>query len=106
MKIFWLMIFPLWVFSQSYGLKELIEYAHKSNPMIEASILKTKAKSKQIEAAQSAFWPTLDIGASYSRVNPNALISPGETATGYISVGVELYDGGRKNALKIGRAHV
>lgn len=100
MKIVWLMIFPLWVFSQSYSLKELIVYAHTSNPMIEASILKTKAKSKQIEAAQSAFWPTLDIGASYSRVNPNALISPGEVARGYAAFKMELYDGGRKDALK------
>lgn len=100
MKILWMMALPILVFSQVYSLRDLIEHAQAHNSLIESSKLKSKAKAKEIEAAQSAYWPTLDIGASYGKVNPNSLISPGETATGYISAGVELYDGGRKNALK------
>jgi outer membrane protein TolC len=100
MKMIWLFILPLWAFSQSYGLKGLVEHAQKTNPMIKASTLKSKAKSKEIEAAGSAFWPTLDIGASYTKVNPYTLVNPGEVSTGYATVSMELYDGGRKSALK------
>ncbi|MBD3789394.1 MAG: TolC family protein [Campylobacterales bacterium] len=100
MRILWLLMLPLWVFSQGVGLKGLIEHAGKTNPMIEAGTLKTKAKFKEMEAAGSAFWPTLDIGASYTRVNPNTLVNPGEVTAGYATVGMELFDGGRKKAFK------
>lgn len=100
MRILWMMILPVWIFSQTYGLRDLIDHAHTHNPLMDSSELRSKAKAKEAEAKQSAYWPTLDIGANYSRVNPNSLISPGETASGYISVGMELYDGGRKSALK------
>ncbi|MDQ1326276.1 MAG: outer membrane protein [Campylobacterota bacterium] len=100
MRILWMIALPILVFPQVHSLRDLIEHAHVHNPLIESSELKSKAKAKEVEAKQSAYWPTLDIGANYSRVNPNSLISPGETASGYISVGMELYDGGRKNALK------
>jgi outer membrane protein TolC len=96
----WLFILPLWAFSQSYGLKGLLEHAQRTNPMIKASTLKSKAKSKEMEAAGSAFWPTLDVGASYTKVDPYTLVNPGEVSTGYATVSMDLYDGGRKSALK------
>ena len=77
----------------------MIEQAKKNNPMIEASTLKSKAKSKEMEAASSAFWPTLDLGASYTKVNPYTLVNPGEVTAGYATVSMELFDGGRKSAL-------
>ena len=100
MRLIWLFILPLWVFAQSYGLEGLIANAQKSNPMIKAKTLNSKAKSKELDAAGSAFWPTLDIGASYTKVNPNTLVTPGETTSGFATVSMELYDGGRKYALK------
>ena len=99
MRVLWLAILPLCISAQTYGLKTLIDHADKANPAIEAARLQSKGKAMEVEAAQSAFWPTLDIGASYSRVTPNSLVSPGEVTSGYATASVELYDGGRKQAL-------
>ncbi|MFT7823809.1 MAG: TolC family protein, partial [Sulfurimonas sp.] len=100
MRIVWMALLPLWVMAQEYGLKTLIAHAHQSNPMIKSVQLKAEAKSKELEAAESAFWPTLDIGGSYSRVNPNSLVNPCEVTSGYATLRMELYDGGRKSAFK------
>ena len=99
MRYLWLALLPLCMSAETYGLKTLINHAGKSNPAIEATQLQSKGKSMEVEAAQSAFWPTLDVGASYTRVNPNSLVSPGEVTSGYATASVELYDGGRKQAL-------
>ncbi|HEO98865.1 MAG TPA: TolC family protein [Epsilonproteobacteria bacterium] len=99
MRILWIALLPLWGMAQEYGLKALITHTHQNNPMIKATELNTQAKAKEMNAASSAFWPTLDIGGSYSRVTPNSLVSPGEVTSGYATVSMDLYDGGRKSAL-------
>jgi len=99
MKILWIALLPLWVLAQEYGLKALITHTHQHNPMIKATKLNTQSKAKEMNAASSAFWPTLDIKGSYSRVAPNSLVSPGKVTSGYATVSMDLYDGGRKNAL-------
>lgn len=90
---------PLFVFSQSYGLKTFIDNASKTNGLIKAKEINTKAKKEQVEAAKSAYWPTVDIGADYSLLTPNYLVSPGQVGNVFASVSMELYDGGRKDAL-------
>lgn len=106
MRILWLTLLPLSVWAQTYGLTSLIDHAGKSNPAIEATRLQSKGKMMEVEAAKSAFWPTLDIGASYTRNTPNALTSPGEISNGYINAAVDLYDGGRKQALLNAKRHL
>ncbi|MDQ7046822.1 MAG: TolC family protein [Sulfurovum sp.] len=44
-------------------------------------------------------WPTVDIGGDYSLLTPNYLVSPGQVANVYASIRMDLYDGGRKDAL-------
>ena len=100
MRIAWIALLPLLGMAQEYGLKDLITDAHRSNPMIKAAELKATAKSKEMEAAKSAFWPTLDIGGTYSRSTPTTIVNPGEVTSGYATARMELYDGGRKSALK------
>lgn len=99
MKIILGLFLPLYVFAQSYGLSTLVENANKENKLIKAKEIIIKAKKEEVEAAKSAYWPTVDVGASYSYISPNSLVSPGRTATGYAMLNLELYDGGRKNAL-------
>ncbi len=99
MRILWILLLPFFMFANSYGLKTFINHADKNNALIQAKELQIQAKAKGIEAVQSAYWPTLDVGASYAKVTPNALVSPGETATLLASLSVDLYDGGRKSAL-------
>ncbi|MBT8344395.1 MAG: TolC family protein [Sulfurovum sp.] len=99
MRILLGLFLPLYVFAQSYGLKTLVEHANKENGLINAKEISIKAKQKEVEAAKSAYWPTVDVGASHSYISPNSIVSPGETSTAFATVNLELYDGGKKSAL-------
>jgi len=99
MKILVILLLPLFVFAQSHGLKIFINSASKTNGLIKAKEINIKAKREQIEAAKSAYWPTVDVGADYSTLSPNYLVSPGQVGNTYASVRLDLYDGGRKDAL-------
>jgi len=99
MKIVLILLLPLFIFAQSYGLKTFIDNATKTNGLIKAKKINIKAKNEKIEAAKSAYWPTFDIGADYSLLSPNYLVSPGQVGNVYASVSMDLYDGGRKDAL-------
>ncbi|HFS82559.1 MAG TPA: TolC family protein, partial [Epsilonproteobacteria bacterium] len=94
----WLMV-SLLGSGNAGNLKALIDASHTENHQIQAQTLKLKAKGYEVEAKERAFWPTLDAGVMHKRVDPNTLVSPGETTTGFVTIGVELYDGGRKRAL-------
>jgi len=97
-KIIFILVLPLFVFAQSHGLKTFIESANKTNGLIKAKEISVKAKREEVEAAKSAYWPTLDVGADYSFLSPNYLVSPGQAGNVYASLSVDLYDGGRRDA--------
>jgi outer membrane protein TolC len=99
MKMALMLVLPLFVFAQSHGLKIFIDSAAKSNGQIKAKEINIKAKIAQVEAAKSNYWPTVDVGADYSFMSPNYLVSPGQSGNIFASVRVNLYDGGRKDAL-------
>jgi len=99
MKILMGLVLPLYVFAQSYGLTTLIDHASNENELIKAKEISIKAKQQEVEAAKSAYWPTVDIGASHTELSPNSLVSPGQTSSAYAMVSMDLYDGGRKSAL-------
>ena len=88
----------MFIFSQNYGLKTFIDSAARTNELIKAKKIGIKAKIEQVEAAKSAKWPTLDIGADYSLLSPNYLVSPGQMGNVYATLKLNLYDGGRKKA--------
>jgi outer membrane protein TolC len=91
-------VLPMVVAAQGVGLKHFIEHAQKENGQIRAKEIRITAKQKSVEAAQSAFWPTVDIGGSLSKYSPGYVVSPGEETTGYAALHLEVYDGGRKSA--------
>jgi outer membrane protein TolC len=99
MRILLGLCFPLFVFAQSYGLKTLIDNANKENGLIKAKEIRITAKQEEVDAAKSAYWPTLDVGASQSYVTPTNIVSPGETSSAFAMLELEIYDGGRKSAL-------
>ena len=103
MKILLWMMLPLLVSAQSYDLKSLIVHAGSSSALIKAKEIGMKAKKEEVEAARSAYWPTFDVGAGYDMKSPNTIVAPGGTATAYASLNMELYDGGRKDALLRGK---
>jgi len=99
MRIIVLLCLPLFVLAQSYGLKNFIDQAGRTNGLIKAKALNVKSKEQEIEAAKSAYWPTVDIGADYSFLSPNYIVSPGQTGNAFVSANLNLYDGGRKDAV-------
>jgi len=99
MRILFILMLPLFIFAQSHGLKTFIEHANKTNGLIKAKEINVQSKQKGVEAAKSAYWPTVDIGADYALMSPNYLVSPGQVGNAYVSASVELYDGGRKDAI-------
>ncbi len=103
LKILLMLVLPLFVFAQNHGLKTFIINANKTNDLIKAKEINIKSKQKEIEAAESAYWPTVDVGASYSMLSPNYIASPGQVSAAYAAISVDLYDGGRKDALLRGK---
>ena len=99
MKIILGLLLPLFVFAQNNSLKTLVEHANKENELIKAKSISIKSKNFEVESAKSAYWPTVDIGGSYNQLSPNSLVSPGKTTSGYASISIDVYDGGRKGAL-------
>jgi outer membrane protein len=93
-----LSLIPVGLFCGGVGLGTLIDHARSHHGEILAKEMAVQAKAKEIEAQQSAYWPTLDIGTSYTHVTPATIVSPKETVSGFLSAGVDLYDGGRKAA--------
>ncbi len=103
MKILWGVLLPLFAFSQSYGLKTLIENANSKNGRIEAKAISIKAAKEGVGAAQSAYWPTVDVGANGTQATPTNIVSPGQSLTGFATANLNLYDGGRKSAILSGK---
>jgi len=99
MRVLLGLVLPLFVFAQSYSLKTLINHANTHNGLIQAKEINIKAKQEEVEAAKSAYWPTVDVGASHSYVSPNSIVSPGQVSSAFAMVSMDLYDGGRKSAL-------
>lgn len=96
-------LLPLFVFGQGYGLRTLIDNANQKNGLIEAKSINIQSAQERVGAAQSAYWPTVDVGGSGSYVSPNNIVTPGQTATAYAAVNLNLYDGGKKSALLSGK---
>ncbi len=99
MRRVWFLILPLFVSAQSYSLKNYIENAGRHNQMIHAKTLQTQAKAKEIDAAQSDFWPTLDIAATHTMTDPTTVIAPGQSSSALAHLAFDIYDGGRKDAV-------
>ena len=105
MKIILVLFLPLYIFAQSHGLKIFIDNANKTNGSIKAKEINIQSKKEQVEAARSAYWPTVDVGADYSLQSPNYVVSPGQAGNVYASVSMDLYDGGRKDAIVRSRGY-
>jgi len=99
MRIVVWMLLPLFLFAQSHSLKTFIDSASRSNGLLKAKEINVQSKKEQVEAAKSAYWPTVDIGGDYSLQTPNYIVSPGQVGNAYVSANMNLYDGGRKEAI-------
>jgi len=96
-KISILLVVPVFIYAES--LQSLIEYANGKNQLIVSSKLLQISKSKELEAQKSAYYPTIDVGLLYQRLDDRSPFMPGDIYSGYAKVGFDIYDGGRKSSL-------
>jgi outer membrane protein TolC len=80
-------------------LKSLLDFATTNNDIVHTKALTQEAKGKELASQKSAYYPTVDLGAYYQRLDEKSPFMPGETYSGYAKVGVDIYDGGKKSSL-------
>jgi len=104
MKIkFLFLIIPALIYADN--LKSILDFATVNNKIVNSNALTEKAKIKELESSKSDYYPTVDVGGFYQRLDDASPFAPGTTYSGYAKVGVDLYDGGRKsNTIKQNKA--
>ena len=91
------LVLPVLLFSDD--LKSLLEYANQNNRLVASSKLNRDAKTKEIESSKSAYLPTIDIGGTYQNIDGKSAFQAGDTYSGFVKAGFDIYDGGRRSAL-------
>lgn len=59
--------------------------------------LTTKAKQSEVEVSKNTFYPTLDVGGLYQRVDEQTPNIAGSIYSGYAKISYDIYDGGKKS---------
>lgn len=96
MKRLWFLIIPALIYAES--LKELIDLSTKQNDLLLSYEFSKQAKSENLNSKESAYYPTLDVGAFYKRDDEPTPLQPGDVYSAYAKVGFEIYDGGKKSS--------
>jgi len=92
-----LIILPFVLNAQS--LKSILEYATNNNQLVASKEFSQESKQKEVNSRESAYYPTLDIGAFYQSVDERDFMRAGDTYSGFAKLGFDIYDGGSKSAL-------
>jgi len=94
-KVYAMLLFsPLIVYAN--GLKEFIVSAKNNNNLSKAMSYNSMAKDEEIRGVQRSYFPTVDIGANYQSIDPKSPFQAGQTTTGFLKAGIDLYDGGKR----------
>ena len=88
-----LFLVPAIVFGDD--LKTLLDVASSSNKLLISKTLIERSRAKNVEAANSAYFPTVDVGGYYKRDDEPSPFQAGDTFSAFAKVGVDLYDGGK-----------
>lgn len=96
MKFLFLLI-PVFVYAES--LKSLLEYATQNSDIVISKELNQKAKKLEVDSRESAFFPTIDLGAMYNTSQERTPMQSGDIYGGFAKVSFDIYDGGKKSAL-------
>ncbi len=96
MKFLLLLSLPLFLYASS--LKSLLEYAIDNNNLVLSRSLNQQAKQAEVDSKHSAYYPTLDVGANYQSLNGRTPFYPGDIYGAGATLGLDIYDGGRKSS--------
>ncbi|MBU1659094.1 TolC family protein [bacterium] len=97
MKRFLFLMIPALLCSDD--LKSLLEYARQHNSLVVSSALTKDAKEQEMESRKSDYFPTIDVGAFYQSAQDRSYTQPGDVYSGYVKLGFDIYDGGKKSSL-------
>lgn len=97
MKKLLLFVVPLLLSAES--LKSLLEHAQTKNEHIASKSIAVDAKKSEVASQKSAYLPTLDLGGIYQRFDDPNPFSPRASYSGFATLGVDIYSGGKKSAL-------
>jgi len=92
-----ILIIPIFIYGES--LKSLLDFAGKNSDLVVSKTLLQKAKSIEVESYESAYYPTIDVGAFYQTLNEKTLMQSGDIYSGFAKISFDIYDGGKKSAL-------
>ncbi|MEA1983653.1 MAG: TolC family protein [Campylobacterota bacterium] len=99
-KIFLLLL----VFSataHTQTLKEIIYATLENNYNIQASLTQDRAKKSSLESVDNTYLPQVTLGVNYSRLDLDTReVQVKNTTNGFLKLDVNLYDGGRNQAIK------
>lgn len=97
---FKLIVLVLPVVFYAQHLNHIIIFAKKNNSLVMSKNIMIEAKEKEKESVSGSIYPTLDIGGFYQNKNERTLGVPGEIYSAYGKISFDIYDGGKKSALK------
>jgi len=84
-----------------YGdsLKSLLIFAPINNKIVKSKQFTQIAKQKELQSIKNSYYPTINLGGFYQNLNTRTPMRAGDIYNGYASIGVNLYDGGRKKSI-------
>lgn len=97
MRLVMFLVLPLLLFGEN--LKSLLDYANQNSRIVASSRLSKDAKIKEMESNRGAYMPTLDIGGAYQKIDGKNAFDAGDTYSGSVAVGFDIYDGGKRSAI-------
>ena len=97
MKKLIFLIIPIFIYAD--GLKSLLEYASQNSDIVVSKELNQKAKELEVDSRESAYFPTIDVGAFYQTLDERTPMQSGDIYSGFAKLSFDVYDGGKKSAL-------
>lgn len=92
-----LLVLPALIFAQD--LSSILDITKTNNKTIKSKYFIEKSKLESIEAVRSSYYPQIDLGLNYQNLNEKSPATPGDIYSAYAKIGVDLYDGGKKDNL-------
>ncbi|DAB29984.1 MAG TPA: transporter [Sulfurimonas sp. UBA12504] len=91
------LLLPAFIYGET--LHSLLAYVGENNKLMQAQTLDKNSKQKELDAQQSSYYPTLDLGASYQSSHERSAMIPGDIYSAYANLGFDIYDGGKRSSL-------
>jgi len=90
-----ILLLPIMLFSKVVDLKYLINHSKNSGLNMSAKY-EVDAANAQLNAINGSYYPTIDIGASFTKISPRATMQGGKQKVAYIKAKYLLFDSGKR----------